>query len=985
MTIRVKCKCGKQLAVKDEAAGRRVKCPQCQQPVLVPEPAEESDAADDEWDDAGEEEEAAPPRRSASAGRRGKPAARGRGKSGGKSGMKSADSGRGLIIGLSAGGGVLVVALLVWFLWPGADDENFAVNSAASDAVPQTAASNSSESVASVPGAVANNTPGDPDARYAFGRMADASPHATPAQMTDAANQTVFAGMVAESRAVPWTKPDDILVDDSFPSGANAFAEGEMMFADGSVRYIHIQDGLIRDKFRGLFTIAGGEPDPLLNLYPATHSLVQPTYPTPVEHARQAAARSERKNALRQVAVAFMNYQQTYRYWPPAAIYGPDGKPWHSWRVAILPYLGEGALYNKYDATVPWDHPRNAEVLNAMPAVFRDPLDDAASNRTRYLLITGKGTAFPTVTSGSAPQQTMPSGSNGAAATTLATGSPVSGAAIAQVGPVSTVAMPRALAKLPDEVVKDAPFDVNQFWVSVPADQNAAPFYLDALFEFHPSVGVCFPEAVRQQRMALVGARAKRSYNLQVEWYRDLSMRNIAERDAVLAEHEAGFQKLIAAQQRPRCVFETGWDIPALGPLVIAGREVAQLSRLKIERDIERGDFDAAIRTAGMLLRFSRDLRVRTPLGVQFLADSIDTVADSSLITPILKAPALTAAQTTELLRLLKQHDAELQTLNPALSRLRADYVLRRLLLHQVQNGTDEFSSTRLNSAFGSTSDSLGAAMLASLNADRSLADALMTELPRPEMGQMLDVVARSMKPADYEAGVRSLKEKYQVQANALGQSYASQSAASLEWMKQNQAAMASFMASVQSAVPAGTPPAQQAAAALPILEKSLADEKTPRGQLLLALWASKFENDMGDFPLCSVDLRGATRRSVMLTLAALRHWYATHREPPMDLASVCREAGLSDVPRDFYSDGPVRMLSFTMDSPPIQYPHGRPTDKPEKFLAGEWVIYSVGPDGIDDRVVSDWAYNPGAKGDWPFSLGRPQTRFPAAPGASGL
>lgn len=56
MAIPVKCRCGKKIAVKDEAAGRRVKCPQCQKPVLVPEPADEDDAAEDEWDDAGQDQ-----------------------------------------------------------------------------------------------------------------------------------------------------------------------------------------------------------------------------------------------------------------------------------------------------------------------------------------------------------------------------------------------------------------------------------------------------------------------------------------------------------------------------------------------------------------------------------------------------------------------------------------------------------------------------------------------------------------------------------------------------------------------------------------------------------------------------------------------------------------------------------------------------------------------------------------------------------------
>lgn len=541
--------------------------------------------------------------------------------------------------------------------------------------------------------------------------------------------------------------------------------------------------------------------------------------------------------------------------------------------------------------------------------------------------------------------------------------------------------MPRALAQLPDEVVREAPFDVSQFWVSVPADQNAAPFYLDALYEFHPSVAVCFPEAVLQQRTAAVEPRAKRSYNLQVEWYRDPSKRNTAERDAVLAEHEAGFQKLAAAQQRPRCVFETGWDIPAIGSLIIAGREVARLAQLQVERDIERGDFDAAIRTTGMLLRFSRDLRVRTPLGVQFLAESIDAIAGSNFVTPLLQSPTLTAGQCSELLRLLKQHDAALQEFNPPRTLLQANYFLRRQLLHQVQHSVGEFAPERVKSAFGASCDSLGAAMQASVNADKPLADALGTQPPPPEMAKMLDVVVRTLTPADFDAAVQLLKENYQVQADVLGQPYRTQSTAIREWGQRQQAAMASFMAAVQSAVPPGASREQQSAAAVPVLEKALTEPQAPRAQLLLMLWASKFENDMGDSSFVDTEIRGATRRSGTLALAALRHWYATHSEPPTDLAGVCRTAGLSDIPRDFYSDGPVRMLAFTSDSPTIQYPHGRPTDKPEKFLAGERVIYSVGPDGNDDQALSDWAYNPGAKGDWPFSLRNPQGAFPPSTG----
>ncbi len=50
MPIPVKCDCGKSLKVKDELAGRRIRCPGCQEAVRVPMPeapkAEEEEALD---------------------------------------------------------------------------------------------------------------------------------------------------------------------------------------------------------------------------------------------------------------------------------------------------------------------------------------------------------------------------------------------------------------------------------------------------------------------------------------------------------------------------------------------------------------------------------------------------------------------------------------------------------------------------------------------------------------------------------------------------------------------------------------------------------------------------------------------------------------------------------------------------------------------------------------------------------------------------
>lgn len=239
-------------------------------------------------------------------------------------------------------------------------------------------------------------TPAMEERMYALGRLAEKSPRTSMAQITDAANETAFAGIVAEGRAVPWTKPDDLVFDDTFQTKDNAFVPGAFLFADGSVRYLQIQEGMDRSQFRALFTMAGKEPSPLTSLYPRGHNLIQPAYSTASEQIRHAEARTQNSKSLKELALAFQNYHHVYRSLPPAVVFGPDGKPWHSWRVVILPFLGYAPLFQEYDGSIPWDHPKNAAVLNKMPAVFRDPLSDKADNKTRYLLATGAGTAFPT-------------------------------------------------------------------------------------------------------------------------------------------------------------------------------------------------------------------------------------------------------------------------------------------------------------------------------------------------------------------------------------------------------------------------------------------------------------------------------------------------------------------------------------------------------------------------------------------------------------
>jgi hypothetical protein len=110
--------------------------------------------------------------------------------------------------------------------------------------------------------------------------------------------------------------------------------------------------------------------------------------------ARQAATRMRSINNLKQIGLAFHNFHSVYNCFPPAVIVGPDGKPWHSWRVLILPYIEQADLFNQYDFSQPWDSEKNRNLLDKMPDVYRDTVHgDERSQYTHYAAITGEDRA----------------------------------------------------------------------------------------------------------------------------------------------------------------------------------------------------------------------------------------------------------------------------------------------------------------------------------------------------------------------------------------------------------------------------------------------------------------------------------------------------------------------------------------------------------------------------------------------------------------
>jgi hypothetical protein len=106
----------------------------------------------------------------------------------------------------------------------------------------------------------------------------------------------------------------------------------------------------------------------------------------------------ESSNNLKQVGLAMHVYHEYYGHLPPAVLRDPglgDRAQPYSWRVALLPALGENNLFSQNRRDEPWDSPANKALLARMPSVFALPGSTrAADGFTHYQLLVGPGTAF---------------------------------------------------------------------------------------------------------------------------------------------------------------------------------------------------------------------------------------------------------------------------------------------------------------------------------------------------------------------------------------------------------------------------------------------------------------------------------------------------------------------------------------------------------------------------------------------------------------
>ncbi len=239
-----------------------------------------------------------------------------------------------------------------------------------------------------------------------FGRLAAGADQIGPtiAQFQDGTSNTIMFVEAGADKAVAWTKPDDLPFDIHDPLAAvGDLSTGKILaaFVDGSVWAIPADNSPA--VFSALVTLSGkstygaaANPDEEL-------SDAATIFDRELRRTGRLTAPQPEINKLKQIVLAMHNFHDAQKIFPVssnASLYDANGMPLLSWRVYILPYLEQQALYSQFHLNEPWDSPHNLALLDKMPDIFRSVGDPADSMTTRVLEFTGPGAPFLRLVSG---------------------------------------------------------------------------------------------------------------------------------------------------------------------------------------------------------------------------------------------------------------------------------------------------------------------------------------------------------------------------------------------------------------------------------------------------------------------------------------------------------------------------------------------------------------------------------------------------------
>jgi hypothetical protein len=214
------------------------------------------------------------------------------------------------------------------------------------------------------------------------------------------------------------------------------------------------------------------------------------------------------------------------------------------------------------------------------------------------------------------------------------------------------------------------------------------------LFEFSDELAPCFPEVEARRRASAARDRQTRFDSTYQAYEQSSASVPLDKIDAILAEFDAGLEKLQAAQQRPRCVFEVGLSLDAVLPHAQAMRTATRILAWRAVREAHTGEHDRAIGRPISELRMCRDVTPRGPAMCQLVSMAMEGHTYATAVMSILNSPGLRVEHCDRLLDVIREQDA--QQSDRLVEGIKAEYVLQRQMLDDFQQRTGMFRPDRL-------------------------------------------------------------------------------------------------------------------------------------------------------------------------------------------------------------------------------------------------------------------------------------------------
>jgi hypothetical protein len=146
---------------------------------------------------------------------------------------------------------------------------------------------------------------------------------------------------------------------------------------------------------RNIFSLAARINKPELARQFGLQGLLQADEPDAVPGTQREAEAVGR--TFMQLALGWHNFHDTFKCFPSSAPPGAANQTQGlSWRVRILPFLEQRALYDKFHLNEPWDSEHNRQLIAEMPAIYRPANEKlAAAGKTRFVTPRGEKTISP--------------------------------------------------------------------------------------------------------------------------------------------------------------------------------------------------------------------------------------------------------------------------------------------------------------------------------------------------------------------------------------------------------------------------------------------------------------------------------------------------------------------------------------------------------------------------------------------------------------